>query len=105
MKDFLESKHQVKFIHGNIKTLKHDGERITSIEYVQPDGKLVEENGYDYYVISCGIGSLHLGHHLGIRVPIYGFKGHSLNLYIDSKKQIIPNDIIKEVNFSEFVSY
>jgi NADH dehydrogenase FAD-containing subunit len=98
MKEFLESKHQVKFIHGNIKSLKHDGDKVTCIQYIRPDGKMIEENDYDYYVISCGIGSLYLGHHLGIRVPIYGFKGHSLNLYVDPKQEIIMNDIIKEVS-------
>ena len=47
----------------------------------------------DNYLIASGMGSIPLCKLLGIRLPMIGFKGHSLDVYLKS-----PKDYLKETH-------
>jgi len=85
LQEYLKKKYDVNFIHGEMKNFYYTSDAIKSVEYLNQSGELITDDSFDTYVISGGIGSLFLGKLLGIKVPIFGFKGHSLDIYLKNQ--------------------
>ena len=88
MKEVLETKVGVKVLQGEVTSINFDAGTITGIEYTTSENKTEKVSGFDKYLICGGVESVFLGAKLGLKVPIYGFKGHSLNYYTTSKDML-----------------
>lgn len=100
LKSFLESKKAVEFIEGEVTKIETKNNTIQSVEYTDRQKQKRLISGFDKYVVSSGIGSVNIGDMLGLRVPIYGFKGHSLNVYVAPEKMIKGNYIFAPENLA-----
>lgn len=83
MKTHLTQKRGVEFIQGEVKDFFCENNKINAIQYTTKDNETVTDTRYDLYLISSGIGSINIAKQLGLKVPIFGFKGHSLDLYVN----------------------
>ena len=86
MRERLNEKFGVQFIKGEIKAITHKDSEIKSIEYADEALKAHTIGDYDKYILCTGIGSICIGKMLGLKVPLYGFKGHTLNMYVKDRE-------------------
>jgi len=86
MKEHLNEKYGVKFVQGEIKAVDHTSNVIKSLEYFDEKSQIHTLEGFDKYVMCTGIGSINIGKMIGMKVPLYGFKGHTLNMYVKNRE-------------------
>jgi len=73
----------VKFVQGEVNEVTHSARSVRAVGYRDAAGGQHSLGGFGKYVFCGGIESINLGRLVGTKVPIYGFKGHSLNVYVD----------------------
>lgn len=61
---------------------------MKGIEYRDSEQKVHKFDNFDHLLVCGGVGCINIGKMLGIRVPMYGIKGHSLNYYTTSEDMI-----------------
>lgn len=86
MQKDLAQKHGVNFIHGEVKAANFSEGNIKSLEYQTPNSEVQTLKDFDKYVVCTGIESVEFGQLLGLRVPLMGFKGHSLNIHVKDRE-------------------
>lgn len=86
MRTKLIEKYGVNFVQGDIKSVTYTDNSIKSLEYESADKTTHKVNNVDKYVFCGGVESVNLGKLVGLQVPIFGFKGHSLNMYMDKSE-------------------
>jgi D-amino-acid dehydrogenase len=79
----LAEKYGVKYIQGEVKSVTYTDDSIKTLEVVGKDSKTHKLEHFDSYVFCGGCESVNLGKLVGVKVPIFGFKGHTLNVYCD----------------------
>ena len=99
LRQHLAEKEGVNFIDATVTNFDNGGKKVTGVVYESKNGESVHDSRYDEYVVSGGIGSVALGKHLGIKVPLYGFKGHSLDLFIKPEEKFPSIEATPEVRF------
>ena len=83
MKTYLETEYGVQFEQGKVSSIKNQQNKITGIKFIDNQQNHWSLENHDEYVIWAGFESIELGKMIGIKVPIYGFKGYSINWYFD----------------------
>ena len=71
-----------------MNAVEHDGSKISSVEYIDQSQRQHRLDKFDEFVFCDGIDSIGLGKLVGLRVPMYGFKGYSFNVYVDHKDML-----------------
>ena len=96
----LMQKYGVQFIQGKVNSITYTDKKILSIQYLDENNKQHKLQGFENVVFWGGIESVNLGKLVGLKVPMYGFKGHSLNVYINKDKMpdstyvFVPDNIV-----------
>jgi glycine/D-amino acid oxidase-like deaminating enzyme len=86
MQNRLSEKHGVSFVTGEVSGILHKNNKIDVIEYKDGDHKAQQLGGFDKYIVCGGTGSVYLGRMMGLKVPIMGLKGHSINVHSSDKE-------------------
>lgn len=86
MRTRLAEKHGVHFLDGEIKAVTCSDSQIQSLEYSDSNLETKTLEGFDKYVVCAGIESVNIGKMVGLKVPLMGFKGYSLNVFVDDKE-------------------
>lgn len=81
----LAEKHGVHFVQGEVKSVTYTDDSIKGLEYLGEDNQTHRLENFDKYVFCGGVESVKLGKLVGLKVPIYGFKGHTLNVFVNKE--------------------
>ena len=96
----LAEKYGVNFIEGTVNQATYSDRKIHSIGYLDKNKHQQILGNFDEYVFWGGVESAKLGNLVGLRVPIYGIQGYSLNTYVDkenmpdSSYMFIPENVV-----------
>ena len=82
----LNEKYGVQFLQGKVNEITYSDKKIHSVGYLDENNTQHKLKEFEKIVFWGGIESIHLAKLVGLRIPIFGFKGHSLNVYVDKDK-------------------
>ncbi|CAI2368205.1 unnamed protein product [Moneuplotes crassus] len=85
MKLRLSDKYGVTFIQGEVKAITCTETHVKAVEYADRMARVKKLKNFDKYIICAGTESINIGEMMGLKVPIMGFKGHSLNIFVKDR--------------------